>query len=85
MLGNGTTYSRADLLESARSNEIIYEHQEEDDGTQTVRVWGDSAVVTAGLWLKGVNEGVAFDRRLWFSDTSCELPAGGATCSAKPR
>jgi hypothetical protein len=34
-----------------------------------VRVWGDTAVVTARLWVKGVNHGASFDRHLWFSDT----------------
>lgn len=76
VLGNGKTYTRADLLESARSAKITYEQQDEDAGTQVVRVWGDTAVVTALLWIKGVNEGVAFDRRLWFSDTYVRAPTG---------
>jgi ketosteroid isomerase-like protein len=69
VLGNGTVYKREDLLDSARERHIIYEKQDEDPGTQTVRVWGDTAVVTARLWLKGTREGEAFERRLWFSDT----------------
>lgn len=76
VLGNGKTCARADLLESARSAKITYEQQDEDAGTQVVRVWGDTAVVTALLWIKGVNEGVAFDRRLWFSDTYVRAPTG---------
>lgn len=76
VLGNGKTYSRADLLESARSAKITYEQQDEDEGTQIVRVWGDTAVVTARLWIKGVNEGAPFDRRLWFSDTYVRTPGG---------
>ncbi len=76
VLGNGKTYTREDLLESARTGKIVYERQEEDEGTQIVRVWGDTAVVTARLWLKGVNEGVAFERRLWFSDTYVRTPTG---------
>jgi len=76
VLGNGTVYTRDDLLESARSRKITYEQQDEDAGTQTVRLWGDTAVVTARLWLKGVNEGVAFNRRLWFSDTYIRTPTG---------
>ena len=76
VLGNGTTYTRGDLLDSARSGKITYEQQDEDAGTQTVRLWGDTAVVTARLWIKGVNEGVAFDRRLWFSDTYVRTPTG---------
>ena len=69
VLGNGTVYKREDLLDSARKKHIVYERQDEDPGTQTVRVWGDTAVVTARLWLKGIREGEAFERRLWFSDT----------------
>jgi ketosteroid isomerase-like protein len=76
VLGNGTTYTRADLLESARTAKISYEQQDEDPGTQIVRVWGDTAVVTARLWIKGVSEGAAFDRRLWFSDTYVRTPTG---------
>ena len=76
VLGNGKTYTRQDLLESARAGKIVYERQDEDEGTQIVRVWGDTAVVTARLWLKGVNEGVAFERRLWFSDTYVRTPTG---------
>jgi len=69
VLGNGTVYKREDLLGEARKKSINYEQQDEDSGTQTVRVWGDTAVVTARLWLKGTSEGEAFERRLWFSDT----------------
>jgi ketosteroid isomerase-like protein len=76
VLGSGKTYRRADLLESARSKQIVYEHQDEDPGTQTVRVWGDTAVVTARLWLKGTNEGAPFERRLWFSDTYVRTAQG---------
>lgn len=69
VLGHGRTYSKEDLLEPARTGEITYEQQDEEAGTQTVRVWGDTAVVTAKLWIKGVQGGTAFDRKLWFSDT----------------
>jgi ketosteroid isomerase-like protein len=76
VLGSGKVYTRADLLESARSGKIRYELQDEEPGTQIVRVWGDTAVVTAKLLLKGVNDGVAFERKLWFSDTYVRLPGG---------
>lgn len=69
VLGNGTMNSRAELLQEARDKVITYERQDEDPGTQTVRVWGDTAVVTACLWVKGMRQGTAFDRHLWFSDT----------------
>lgn len=76
VLGDGKTYTRDDLLDDARNKSIVYERQDEDAGTQTVRVWGDTAVVTARLWLKGIQGGKAFDYRLWFSDTYVRTPEG---------
>jgi ketosteroid isomerase-like protein len=76
VVGSGKTYTRADLLESARRKDAVYEHQVEDPGTQTVRVWGDTAVVTALLWLKGASDGKPFERRLWFSDTYVRTATG---------
>jgi len=76
VLGSGKTQMREDLLREARNREIEYERQDEDAGTQTVRVWGDTAVVTARLWLKGTSHGARFDRRLWFSDTYVRTPQG---------
>jgi hypothetical protein len=76
VLGDGRTVSRADLLDEARSKRITWEQQDEEAGTQTVRVWGDTAVVTAKLWVKGTRDGKAFDRKLWFSDTYVRTPAG---------
>jgi len=69
VVGNGTVYTKADLLQSARAKEVVWEHQVEDPGTQKVRVWGDTAVVTAKLWLKGTSGGKPIDKKLWFSDT----------------
>jgi ketosteroid isomerase-like protein len=69
ILGDGTVVTRDQLLESAKRKEIVYEIQDEDPGTQTVRVWGDTAVVTARLRIKGARNGTPFDRKLWFSDT----------------
>jgi ketosteroid isomerase-like protein len=48
----------------------------EEPGTQKVRVWGDTAVVTAKLWLKGTSGGKAIDKKLWFSDTYVRTPQG---------
>ena len=72
--GLGKTYTKADLLNEARSKRIVYEHQEDSD--QKVRVWGDTAVVTALLWAKGTEDGKPFDYQLWFSDTYVRTPAG---------
>ena len=48
--GRGKIYTKNDLLKDAREGKTIYERQDEIE--QTVRVWGDTAVVTALLWLK---------------------------------
>jgi len=72
--GKGRIFTKEDLLEEARSGRLRYEHQEELD--QSVRVWGQTAVVTALLWAKGTDDGKPFDYKLWFSDTYVRTPAG---------
>ena len=72
--GRGTAFTKADLLKEARSASTVYEKQE--DTQQKVRVWGDTAVVTALLWIKGTREGKAIDYKLWFSDTYVRTPSG---------
>src|SRR5688500_16426860 len=72
--GRGTVFTKEDLLTSARNKDVIYEYQE--DTEQTVRIWGDTAVVTALLWQKGTNKGQSFDEKLWFSDTYIRTPTG---------
>jgi ketosteroid isomerase-like protein len=72
--GSGKTHSKADLLNEARSGRVMYERQE--DSEQTVRVWGDTAIVTAKLWEKGTENGKAFEYTLWFSDTYVRTPTG---------
>lgn len=74
--GRGAVFSKADLLDSARKKEATYEHQDEEPGTQKVRVWGDTAVVTALLWIKSVQGGKHADYKLWFSDTYVRTPTG---------
>jgi ketosteroid isomerase-like protein len=71
--GRGQVFTKADLLKETRGN-TVYEHQE--DTNQAVRVWGDTAVVTALLWAKGTEGGKAFDYKLWFSDTYVRTPTG---------
>ena len=72
--GTGKIYNKADLLNMARTNQVHYEHQDESD--QTVRVWGDTAVVTAQLWAKGMDKGKPFEWHVWFSDTYIRTPSG---------
>jgi len=74
--GRGKVLRKADVIESARKKEVSYEHQEEEPGTQKVRVWGDTAVVTALLWIKAVQGVKPVDYKLWFSDTYVRTPAG---------
>ena len=72
--GRGQTYTKADQLKEARGKFRIYEHQE--DSNRSIRVWGDTAVVTALLWAKGTEEGKPFDYKLWFSDTYVRTATG---------
>lgn len=75
--GRGAVFTREDHLRAARDQERNYEQQDEEPGSQAVRVWGDTAVVTAKLWIKGwARGGKSFDYKLWFSDTYVRTPAG---------
>src|SRR5262249_43994064 len=66
VLGNGRTVSKTDLLMQAKNRDPRYEKQDELE--QTVRVYGETAVVTAKLWIKGNVHGTPIDYKLWFSD-----------------
>ncbi|MFZ0892825.1 MAG: nuclear transport factor 2 family protein [Thermoplasmata archaeon] len=72
--GSGKSYTKADLLEEARSGRFQYEHQVDSD--QTVRVWGDTAAITAKLWAKGLENGRPFEYHVWFTDTYIRTPTG---------
>ena len=72
--GNGKTFTKADLPKEERKGTVVYDHQ--SDTEQTVRVWGDTAVVTAKLWEKGTQDGKPFDYTLWFSDFYVRSPRG---------
>ncbi len=77
VVGRGAVFTREDLLQAARDETYVYEHQVEEEGTQIVRLYGeDTAIVTALLWLKGTGPDGPFDRRLWFSDTYVRTPEG---------
>ena len=72
--GSGKIYTKADLLAEARSGRVHYERQ--DDTDQKVRIWGDTAVITAMLTEKGTDDGKQFEYKVWFSDTYVRTPAG---------
>ena len=75
--GRGAIFTRTQHVDAARNRERTYEQQDEEPGTQVVRVWGDTAVLTAKLWIKGsAKDGKPFDYKLWFSDTYVRTPAG---------
>jgi ketosteroid isomerase-like protein len=72
--GKGSVQTKADLLKESGSGSFTYEHQE--DSNQTVRVWGETAVVTALLWAKGTENGKAFEYKVWFSDVYVKTASG---------
>ncbi len=65
--GSGKCFTKEDLLAEARGGRTVYAFQ--DDSQRTVRLWGDTAVVTALLRAKGTEDGEPFGYRVWFSDT----------------
>lgn len=77
--GRGIVSKKSHWIKWAENKTIIYERQEHVEGTQTVRVWGNTAVVTALLWIKGTvtqddkefgfQKGKQIDVKLWYSDT----------------
>jgi len=76
VVGSGKTFNKKDLVDSAKNKAIAYAHQEEEPGSQTVRVFGDTAVVTAQLWIAYTADGKPVERKIWFSDTYVRTPTG---------
>jgi ketosteroid isomerase-like protein len=72
--GKGIVHSKGELLDEARGKDVVYERQ--DDSQQVVRIWGDTAVVTALLYVKGSEKGKSFEYKLWFSDIYLRTPNG---------
>jgi ketosteroid isomerase-like protein len=72
--GDGKRSTKADLVNDAAGGKTHYEHQQ--DTQQTVIVSGDTAVVTAKLWAKGIEDGVKVDYEMWFSDVYVRTPKG---------
>ena len=72
----GASLTKADLIKEAREKRTIYKHQEEEEGTQKVRIWRDTAVVTALLRIKGTRDQNPFDYKVWFSETYVRTPTG---------
>lgn len=74
--GDGTVITREAIISAARNQSIIYSVQDELPGTQTVRVWGDTAVVTALLHMVGESGETKINKKIWFSDTYVRTATG---------
>src|SRR6266480_4471393 len=72
----GASLTKADLIKEAQEKRTIYEHQEVEEGTQKVRIWRDTAVVTALLRIKGTRDQNPFDYRVWLNETYVRTPTG---------
>ena len=70
----GASLTKADLINEAREKRTIYEDEEVEEGTQKVRVWRDTAVVTELLRIKGTRDQPPF--KVWFSETYVRTPTG---------
>src|SRR5947208_3300200 len=72
----GASLTKADLIKEAKEKRTIYEHQEVEEGTQKVRIWRDTAVVTALLRIKGTRDKNPFDYKVWLNETYVRTPTG---------
>jgi len=71
---SGTEYSKKDLLADARRKDLVYQRNE--CSNVRVRVWGDTAVVSASLWEVGTDKGTPFDHRVDFADVYVRTSKG---------
>jgi len=74
--GAGQGLTKADLLKQARDKQAKYEHHEVERGTQKVRVWHDTAVVTETVWVKGAENGKPVDQKMSVTATYVRTPGG---------
>src|SRR5436190_3800101 len=72
----GASLTKADLIKEAQEKRTIYEHQEGEEGTQKVRIWRDTAVVTALLRINGTRDQNPFDYKVWITETYVRTAAG---------
>ena len=72
----GASLTKADLIKEAKEKRTIYEHHDVEESTQKVRIWRDTAVVTALLRTKGTRDQNPFDYKVWLSETYVRTPTG---------
>ena len=70
----GASLTKANLINEAREKRTIYDEEGVEEGTQNVRVWRDTAVVTELLKIKGTEDQPPF--KVWFSETYVRTPTG---------
>ena len=76
MTDSGASLTKADLIKEAQDKRTTYEHHEVEEDTQKVRIWRDTAVVTALLKVKGTRDQNPFDYKVWVSETYVRTPTG---------
>jgi ketosteroid isomerase-like protein len=74
--GRGQVSTKSDVLKAARDKKTTYDQIEQKEGSQNVHVFGDTAVVTETLRVKGTQDGKPIDYEVWSSDTYSRTPAG---------
>jgi ketosteroid isomerase-like protein len=72
----GASLSKTDLVNRARDNQARYERHEAEDGSQKVRVWHDTAVITETVWVKGTEDGKRVDEKMSVTSTYARTPNG---------
>jgi ketosteroid isomerase-like protein len=72
--GAGRRFAKEDLIAEARGGATRYEAQLASE--RSVRVWGNTAVVSALLHAKGHEGTKAFEYRVWYSDTYVRFADG---------
>jgi ketosteroid isomerase-like protein len=72
----GISLSKTDLVNRARANQARYERHEVEDGSQKVRVWHDTAVVTETVWVKGTEDGKQVNEKMSVTSTYAHTPNG---------
>jgi ketosteroid isomerase-like protein len=73
---DGASLTKADLIKEAQQKRTTYEHHEVEKDTQKVRIWRDTAVVTALLRIKGKRDQDPFDYKVSVSETYVRTPTG---------
>ena len=70
---HGASLTKTDLINRAREKGAI-EDAEMEEGTQKVRIWRDTAVVTELLRIKGTRDEDPL--KVWFTETYVRTPKG---------